>query len=154
MFLVEKNNMLEDKFSVINNNELYYKDVFIGYLLKPQYSVKYLQALNYENALLLSGLIAHQLEEDKFLINESAWLEVKNRNFNERILNKLTLKQNFKEPHTHYGIKVNGSVYLNFITDNYKKAVKQLIEQKESFKKAFSKPILEVTYEIIPLNLP
>lgn len=148
--------MLEDKFSVQNKRELYYKDIFIGYFLEDIYTDIFVKTLNYEDSFVLDKKLEAIEENNCFILGDKVWLEIKNGNFNKGILAKLNLQPDYKKVHTHYSIKVNEGIYLDFLTKDFREAVLKLISERLNYKNNFPNMSESFTlnYKIQPLNLP
>lgn len=148
--------MLEDKFSVQNKKELYYKDIFIGYFLEHIYADIFVKALNYEDSFVLDKKLKASEDNNCFKLGDKVWLEIKNTNFNRGILAKLNLQSDYKDVHTHYSIKVNEEIYLDFLTKDFREAVLKLISERLNYKNNFPNmsESLTLNYKIKPLNLP
>lgn len=133
------------KFSLQNHNEVYLGDVFIGYQVGKDSTIL-IDKLNLDIETLES---IHWTINDSLYANKAVVIEIKNRNFNDFILDRLNWVCPFTEEHTHYAIK-SQNVYTSFLTTSYKEAVQELIKLKKESKKL---PTFEFNWEIKPLLL-
>jgi hypothetical protein len=124
--------MLEDRtFSLQNDNQIYFGDVFIGYQ-KISNSRIFIDALNYDKLDSLPKNIVWTITETGLFANGNTnpVIDIKNLNFNTVIWNRLHFIPEFKEKHNYYVIACN-NLYANFLSSSFKETVKMLTELKQ-----------------------
>ena len=113
-------------FSIQKDNELYYKDIFIGYILIK--SQKFVEVLNYEE---FNDNIDWEIDENYISVGDKKILKIHNTNFNDLIIKILNNIPNYDKEYRYYLIECRIQEYVdyyNFLTSKYKVAVQQLVE--------------------------
>lgn len=134
-------------FSVQSDNELYFGDVFVGYILHQSHMI--VKLLNYDH---FNDDIDWSVD-DKFLWARGAkMVDIRNGNFNQQIVNKLNYIPYFKEEWNYFTIESkvdNIKTYNNILLSDFKETVKNLIHDKQYRLRNF--PELKFEYKIKPL---
>lgn len=136
-------------FSVQSNNELYFGDVFVGYMVFKPESEMIINLLNYD---YFNDSLIWSIHDDFLHANNVKILDIRNTNFNQQIVHRLNYIPYFEEQWNYFTIEStinNIKTYNNILLSDFKETVKNLISDKIYRLRMF--PDLKFEYKIKPL---